>query len=68
MMVERYPNLKKEVGGLVLGCEISSLLDKITCHVVKCLLHFGIGMSAFPLKNMTPFLVAGATLNMILSV
>ncbi len=27
MMVERYPNLKEEVGGLILGCEISSLLD-----------------------------------------
>ena len=27
MMVERYPNLKAEVGGSNLGCEISSLLD-----------------------------------------
>jgi hypothetical protein len=27
MMVERYPNLKKEVGNSNLGCEISSLLD-----------------------------------------
>ena len=27
MMVERYSNLKKEVGGLIPGCEISSLLD-----------------------------------------
>ena len=27
MMVERYPNLKEEVGNLFLGCEISSLLD-----------------------------------------
>ena len=27
MMVERYPNLTKEVGGLIPGCEISSLLD-----------------------------------------
>ena len=27
MMVERYPNLKKEVGGSNPGCEISSLLD-----------------------------------------
>ena len=24
MMVERYPNLKEEVGGSILGCEISS--------------------------------------------
>ena len=27
MMVERYPNLKEEVGGSNPGCEISSLLD-----------------------------------------
>jgi hypothetical protein len=29
MMVERYLNLKEEVGGSILGCEISSLLDGI---------------------------------------
>ena len=29
MTVERYPNLKEEVGGSILGFEISSLLDKI---------------------------------------
>jgi hypothetical protein len=29
MMMERYPNLKEEVGGSIPGCEISSLLDKI---------------------------------------
>ena len=28
MMVERYPNLKEQVGGLIPGCEISSLLDR----------------------------------------
>ena len=28
MMVERYPNLKEEVGGSILDCEISRLLDK----------------------------------------
>jgi hypothetical protein len=28
MMVERYPNLKEEVGGSIRDCEISSLLDK----------------------------------------
>jgi hypothetical protein len=28
MIVERYPNLKEEVGGSIPGCEISSLLDK----------------------------------------
>ena len=27
MMVERYPNLKEEVGGLIPGCETSSILD-----------------------------------------
>ena len=27
MMVERYLNLKDEVGGLIPDCEISSLLD-----------------------------------------
>ena len=27
MMVERYPNIKEEVGGLNPGCENSSLLD-----------------------------------------
>jgi hypothetical protein len=27
MMMERYPNLKEEVGGSNLGCEISSLHD-----------------------------------------
>jgi len=27
MMVERYPDLKQEVGGLIPGCEISSLPD-----------------------------------------
>jgi hypothetical protein len=29
MMVERYPNLKEEIGGSIHGCEISSLLDKL---------------------------------------
>jgi hypothetical protein len=28
MMVERYPNLKEEVGSLIPGCEISFLLDE----------------------------------------
>jgi hypothetical protein len=28
MMVERYPNLKEEVGDSIPACEISSLLDK----------------------------------------
>jgi hypothetical protein len=28
MVVERYPNLKEEVGSLIPGYEISSLLDR----------------------------------------
>jgi hypothetical protein len=28
MMVEKYPNFKEEVGGLIPSCEISSLLDQ----------------------------------------
>ena len=28
MMVERYSNIKEEVGGSIVGCEISSLLDE----------------------------------------
>ena len=28
MIVERYPNLKEEVGGSIPDCEISSLLDR----------------------------------------
>ena len=51
MMVERYPNLKDEVGGSIPGCEISSLLDKKTCQVVNCLLCFGVGMSTIYLTN-----------------
>jgi hypothetical protein len=48
MMVERYPNLKKEVG----SSEISSLLDRITCQVVvNYLLCFGVDMLAFCLKK-----------------
>ena len=50
VMVERYPNLKEEVGGSILGCEISSLLDRITCQVVDCTLCFGVGLSAFSLS------------------
>ena len=51
MMVKRYPNLKEEVGSSIPGYEISSLLDKKTCHVVNCLLCFGVGLSAFSLKK-----------------
>jgi hypothetical protein len=38
MMMERYPNLKEEVGGLTPNCEISSLLDKKTFQVGNYLL------------------------------
>jgi hypothetical protein len=51
MMVERYPNLKEEVGGSIPDCEIPELLDKETCKVVNCLMCFGVGLSAFYLKN-----------------
>ena len=44
MMVERYPNLKEEVGGSIPGCEISSVLDKKDLQ--DCLLCFGVGMLA----------------------
>ena len=40
MMVERYPNLKKEVCGSIPGHEISSLLDIKSCQVVNYLLCF----------------------------
>ena len=50
-MVERYPNIKEEVGGLIPGCDISSLLDIKTCEVINCLLCFGARMSAFCLKK-----------------
>jgi hypothetical protein len=47
MMVERYPNLKEEVGGSNPGYEISSLpYKKKTYQVGNCLLCFGVGMSA----------------------
>ena len=36
MMVERYPNLKEEVGGLILGFKISYLLDKTCALVLAC--------------------------------
>jgi hypothetical protein len=51
MIVERYPNLKEEVGSLIPGWEISSLLDRKTCKVVNYLLCFDVGLSTFCLKN-----------------
>ena len=40
MMVERYPNLKEEVGGSFPGYEISSLLDRqlATWSIASCAL------------------------------
>ena len=51
VMVEGYPNLKDEVGGANPSCEVSSLLDGKTYHVVNRLLCFGFGLSAFCLKK-----------------
>jgi hypothetical protein len=51
MMVERYPNLKEEVGGSIPSCEISSLLINKTYQMVNCLMCFGARMSAFWFKK-----------------
>jgi hypothetical protein len=51
MMVERYPNLKEEVGGSIPGCEVSSLRDIKTCQAVNYLLYFGIDLPTFYLKS-----------------
>ena len=51
MMVERYPNLKEEVGQF--NSQLWHLLStwhKIG-HVVKCLLCYGVGLSPFCLKK-----------------
>jgi hypothetical protein len=50
MMMERYPNLKEEVGSSIPDYEISSLLDKKTYQVVNCLMCFDVGLSAFSKK------------------
>ena len=49
MMVERYPNLKEEVGSSIPGCDISSLLDK-KLPGGEFLIYFGDVLSAFYLK------------------
>ena len=51
MMMERYPNLKEEVGSSTPGCEISARLDRKTCQVVSCLLCFDASLSTFYLKS-----------------
>jgi len=38
MIIERYPNLKDEVGGSILSCEIVSLLDIKTWFLPAILL------------------------------
>ena len=46
MTVERYPNLKEEVGGSILGCEISSLLDinLLGDQLLLVLWHWPVGL------------------------
>ena len=45
-MVERYPNLKEEVGGLIPCYEVSSLLDKdLPCgQLPHVLSHWHVGL------------------------
>jgi hypothetical protein len=50
MMMERYPNLKEEVGSSIPCYEISSLLDRVLARW-NCLLCFGAGLLAFYLKK-----------------
>ena len=54
MMVERYPNLKEEVGGSIPGYEISSPLD-INLPLFNYLMCFDVVMSAFCLINNNKF-------------
>jgi hypothetical protein len=51
-MVERYPNLKEEVGSLISGCEISSLHDeKLTRWLIaSCALALACWPSASKIK------------------
>jgi hypothetical protein len=51
MMVERYPNLKEEAGGLTPGCEISSLLDRKTCQVAEANFFLRICTHTIPISN-----------------
>ena len=51
MMVERYPNLKEEVGSSIFGCEISFLLDQKTCQGVNRLMCFDAHLSILYLKK-----------------
>jgi hypothetical protein len=67
MMVERYPNLKEEVGGSI-PREICSQLDRRICQVINCLLCFGVGLSAFSLIKKILKNSIGTTSVMVFSV
>ena len=60
VMVEGYPNLKEEVGGLNPSCEISSLLDG---HLLGGQLSpvLGVGPLAFCLKKNKKLCVSTST-------
>jgi hypothetical protein len=47
MMVERYPNLKEEVGSLIPGCEISYVLDEklVRRSIASCALALAYRLS-----------------------
>ena len=49
--MERYPNLKDEVGGLIPGCEISSMLERDLAMQSTASCAFGDGMLVFCLKT-----------------
>jgi hypothetical protein len=53
MIVERYPNLKEEVGSSIPGCEISSLLDKKLARwsTVACALALACQPSIYKSNN-----------------
>ena len=53
MMVERYPNLKKEVGDSIPGCEISSLPDRKLARwsTASCALALASRPSVLKIKN-----------------
>ena len=53
MMVERYPNLKEEVGGAIPDCEISSLLDRklVRWSIASCALALACARSVSKKKK-----------------
>jgi hypothetical protein len=53
MMVERYANLKEEVGGSNPGCEISSLLDRTLAKwsTISCALTLACRPSIYKKTN-----------------